>query len=303
MEGRLRALLGQRQSRRALSRGRAGVVWLVAAGLLLPLAALRPAPEGKAAVTPVHWWTATTSRGVTVEIVGVSRSPSKGRSWWTAAGAPLARAPYQGSTTASIRSGGDEGPWPVYEFVVRATSAGGGRFGLLGDLQGANADMNSDTLRDRDGGQPLAGLRLIESALPPTVKVGTLRLQIAAGPWETFLGYSPRSNRSGASQSSGAQSVIFSPPSAIEGQTAITVADTVMDQEHQIVAVNSRGAEVIGDTVQNSTAGATRQTTVVFPHLRLANIREVRFQVRPYETVEFPGVVLPPAAPVALGRR
>jgi hypothetical protein len=87
--------------------------------------------------------------------------------------------------------------------------------------------------------------------------------------------------------------VTFPQAAEKEGSTAVNVAHPLSGWDTKVVAVDKHDQERIS-TRQASGNGPLKHQSVTFSHLRLAEVKEFRFQVRPYRWVEFRHVSLEP---------
>ena len=87
--------------------------------------------------------------------------------------------------------------------------------------------------------------------------------------------------------------VSFSQAAEKEGRASINVAHPLSGWDTRVVAVDKDDQERIS-TRQASGNGPLKHQSVTFSHMRLAEVKEFRFQVRPYRWVEFRHVSLEP---------
>ena len=123
------------------------------------------------------------------------------------------------------------------------------------------------------------------------MKAGTVRFEVAAGPWETVQTWGTsqggRGNRSGPSY-------IFGEPIATKkGTTALPVTHNIRDASIRLVAVDREGKEHPAEIRSNSGVWDYHQLVGEFG-LTPEQIKEFRVQTRPYERVELQGVSLKP---------
>ena len=121
----------------------------------------------------------------------------------------------------------------------------------------------------------------------PDQQTTSLRLEIAAGEWETII------KQSGAGVQAGSR-VVFGEAVDQEDGCVISVSDDLIDQQARVIAVGQDGSqhEAIGLTM-----GMTmtfRQLTVRFA-LPVAQVDRFEFQSRPFDQwVQFDNVSLSP---------
>jgi len=90
--------------------------------------------------------------------------------------------------------------------------------------------------------------------------------------------------------------MIFSPALENDRTIDITVSHNVSDRDTRIVAVDKKGKVITGQRRGGGASGNVCQLTIVFSDVTLADIKEFRFQTRPYEWAEFKNVTLRPDA-------
>jgi hypothetical protein len=229
-------------------------------------------------------WRATLPSGVRVELLGVSENPSSGKPWWRPDGSPLAPAPFAGIGGRAYPQPGAAGR----EFAVRLGNLpreeAGSRWAFdppVSFAGGGPVIVNGKAVRE------LRGIAVLAPAGRDTI---TVKYGVAAGPWTTVAdaGREPAT-------SSGKIAVTFSPAIEKDGGIVRTVTHNAADCDYRVVAVDNTGREIPGATESSGSAAFT-QLTVTFPGLRLADVKEFRFQTRPYEWAEFKNVALRPAA-------
>lgn len=196
IEGRLRAILCV-QYRRTMKRSTVGVSCLTAIGILLPLAALRPAPLIKSrsdeltrrlGVFPASAYEARFPGGIRLALVGVSAPLRKGWSkrWWKPNGTMLTEPPYDVRTGAAIDQT-EETPKErrpgMREFAFQMTKSPGSDFQWDWNVFGArqlrfgsfpylHGEMREDI-------EPIAAF------YPSSERQASIRVGIASGEWRT----------------------------------------------------------------------------------------------------------------------
>ena len=260
-------------------------VWRVFDVAFVPVA-----PASQPSTQPVvSAWKATLPSGVTVELIGVSESPSAGKPWWRPDGSPLASGPYS-------RIGEQTSPGPnerSREFAIR-----------LGNLPAEEVGVTwrCDQATSSSGGGPailhgraVPELRGIAVSVPKDRPTATIQIGVAAGEWSTRF----TSGGKGGSASGGdAGGATFSPAMKQDGRVVITVShDLPPDQQARVVAIDRAGKLHTGDFT-GASAGKVRQITGEFD-LPLAEVKGFQLQARPYEWAEFRDVSLEPSGAAA----
>jgi hypothetical protein len=164
-------------------------------------------------------------------------------------------------------------------------------------------------------GQPVEDMRSAAVQFPSMARATTLKLGLGWGPWETVASSGdphslgtmicplparrePLAPESPASPGGTAEAgsdgyVSFSQAAEKEGSAVINVAHPLSGWDTRVVAVDRDDQEQVS-TRQAAGNGPLKQQTVTFSHLPLAQVKEFRFQVRPYRWVEFRHVSLEP---------
>ncbi len=231
-------------------------------------------------------WVASLSNGATIEVIGISSYPPGPDTWWRPDGTPLPQPPCDSprARRARIRVDGDT----VFRVVVaRLTDIPAGaehRWGI--NQSRANSEQTVEL-----GGKPIPGLSETVAVFPGGMKAGTVRFEVAAGPWQTVQTWetSPggRANRSGPSY-------IFGEAIATKKGTALPVTHNIPDVSSvRLVAVDLDGKERSAEVRSNTGVGDYHQLVGGFD-LPPEQIKEFRVQTRPYKRVELQGVALKP---------
>jgi len=110
-------------------------------------------------------------------------------------------------------------------------------------------------------------------------------LRVAAGEWETW---STRTGLTGhAASGRDSDGVVFAEPYQVDEETRVTVADSLLDQDHRVIAIDRDGNIHEPSNMSASTVAGLPQTTVHFEDLEFEDLKELRFQVRPYKWGDF----------------
>ena len=301
IEGRLRMILDADRPRRVLTR-RVLLVSLAATALGCGvLAALEPGRRAQAAGSPTPW-KQTLASGAIVEVMGVSKPTLREGGWWRPDGSPLAGAPFGPPMYIAV-AGRDrrlfamrvtfprnDRPWEYPSYVATY------------EVPGATSVKISYGMVSSYS-RTMPGLDVVSAGADALPAPGTLRCGVAAGAWETLktagVSILPAGGRFTFHGTSG--SVLFSRPSQARGSAVMTMSDTFSSREgvSQVVAVDVSGKTFAGDLYSQVGNGATRQSIIRFKGTPLSRIKEVRFQVLPYQWAEFRGIALKPGGSAA----
>ena len=276
-------------------------------------ALLKPTADSKSSVTPqpanaVGPFLASLPQG-TIELVAVSRFPSTYERCWKPDGSDSDDGPFEVKGASVNADGGI-----VREFVIRLAGLPEGAsepIWRFDPAAGARAIGGPPVF----AGQPVEDMRSVAVQFPNMARATTLKLGLGWGPWETMASSGdPRSlgtricslpakrelldPQSPASPGSTAEYgsdwfVSFSQAAEKDGFATVNVAHPLSGWDTRVVAVDQDDQERVS-THQASSIGPGKQQTVTFSHLPLAQVKEFRFQVRPYRWVEFRHVSLEP---------
>lgn len=325
MEGRLRAMLNSERSRRAVARRAAAVTLMLAAGVLIPLAALRPAPHLRPlrvgafaaplapSATPVlkydtlptdARWTRKLGGDLSVELVGVTGDVSKTLLSWRPDGSRLAE-PLYGPHSGNLLP-----QYPnkerVREFALRLTHPSTAAVETKGEVSGGGttsipsgrAYNNGVQITDeREFSRETGGFRVLSAVVPRTLTRATIRVGIADGPWDWNAACRPggSSSYSVTNRDGSEDEILFGKPYPSGSGHVLTVSDTYMKRDYRIIAVGVNGRVYDLHNTQGQNGQKFRVTTATFD-VPLKQIKEFRFQTRPYRWVEFRDVPLQPGS-------
>ncbi len=239
-------------------------------------------------------WIAKLPQGE-IELVAISRHPSKGQPWWQPDGSPYAgRFEYSGDDAVSGDPTREQMPVFVYQ------------------LRGVPADVQMNwrfepptgsggTSVPRRDGRSLKdeGYGLWWHAVPKSATTFTIRVGIAAGPWQT-LAYRRQMETGAIAQGQSNFNFtkhvsFFDPIEQTDGTVIINVAYAPADVAARITAVDDKGIEHVGSrTGSLDQLGGPDRCAAAFKDLPLKQIKEFRFQARPYHWVEFRNAALQP---------
>ena len=226
----------------------------------------------------------------TVELLGVTNYPPTAESeWWKPDGSPvelgtyLPRAPHNPplprkksmAMLIRLKDLPADASWPAWRISPS-----------VGFWEG-NAVVD-------ERGETIEGYKMFCPDFEKTAETADFRVGIDTGPWETVITQKPDSlGASSFSRDGGKWDVVFQ--KAIEDQpvgtfkVTFTKTDSYGVWKTRLVAVADDGDEeatLIGYRGENGTAR--------FHHTELSSVKEFRFQVRPFDWVEFKYISLSP---------
>ncbi|HZW33294.1 MAG TPA: hypothetical protein VFF52_21430 [Isosphaeraceae bacterium] len=117
---------------------------------------------------------------------------------------------------------------------------------------------------------------------------GTVRFQVAAGPWKTIATWG---KHPGAVGSRFGPSYIHGDAIATQTGTTLSVTHDIQDKPVRLVAVDLDGKELPAEIPSVGGAKDFRQLVVEFDQPP-ERIKDFRLQTRPYEAVEIPRIAL-----------
>ena len=226
-----------------------------------------------------------------VELVAVNEYPSTSQPWWGMDGRLLPNLKFLNTATIAGVKPGDRG----YNFVFRTR-----------DLPPGTSDLHYRTrhAHDSTGGispalpgqphDPLAGDHLVTAWSSDPLTRTSVKVGLAPGQWWTLTKSLAR-NSLGTSQMHGGTRWEISNGAGIEAQNGDTVVTyshpQPTDWDTRVVAVKKTNGQEI---TASSITGVNHQLEYRFAKLPLDEIAEFRFQVRPFEWVEFVNIRLQP---------
>jgi len=246
------------------------LVVAILAAVLLPMAAAATEDNKKEESS----FTATLPNGVTVELVGICEHPSAGKQWWRPDGSVLERAPYEKSDSSITPMTGRK----AREIAISIEDFDND-IGFRYEIEGV---QNSASSGSGDQKTYCIVFDQAEGNNKTDISVG-----IAAGQWETVMTQEP--NFEGVHSYN---EVIWHGPGEKEGKTVLHTAHTMVDKNTCVIVVDHSGKEHIGSSNSAMKKGLESvQTTFSLP---LSQIKEFKFQTRPYQWVIFKNVSLKP---------
>ena len=215
--------------------------------------------------------------GVTVEAVALAIVDDKTTVLWKPDGSPADKLGF-----GRLSVGPSEPNTKNRTVVFRITS-------MLPD----DADIQTAAPWDRHGsvqrvnGQPLAYVIL---SAPTTGQSATLRLEVAAGPWETRL-QTPSVGFGLATADA-----IISDGIATKRGAVYTISDTRgAHQDHREIGIDKSGKQCMASSVTYQSGYQLVQITATFPNLQPEDLAEIRYETRPYtDFIEFSNLPLEP---------
>jgi hypothetical protein len=221
----------------------------------------------------------TLPNGVTVELVGVCDWPKEGKRCWRPDGSQLPMEIYAAKWNQNPGAG-------QYGFMYKVTGPDDIQYSCR--IDGAGSTEGSCKVVDFQDNQ-LKGLTASISDMEKGRLSTTIRIGIAATPWETIA------NHDGKRMKSGRQGgVLWSQAfQSYSGTHIVASREWRKDQVERVIAINKDGK--VHTTSHGSVAsGKVDQLTASFRNLKFEQIEEFLYQVRPYKWVVFEDVSLRP---------
>jgi prepilin-type processing-associated H-X9-DG protein len=230
-------------------------------------------------------WVATLPNGVTIELIGVSFHPSRGQSWWKPDGSPLAEAPYE----RTEMTGFPDDQSFAYEFAVKFKSPGDEDFDIdRAEFLPPVSSWGGGGIA-RSGDKPVEDVLAWMASAPKSQESATLRWGAAAGPWETLATRYTTTGKIGEDFA-----VIFSTPIRTSDKLIIAVTHRLATRkDFRVIMVDIHGNIYKQKWASSGGSYDFNQTIFHFDKLPRKEIKEFRYQVRPYQWVEFRNVFLP----------
>ena len=245
--------------------------------LAIILTALILLPMAKAGSGgPNEKFNAVLSNGVTVELVGICEHPSEGRQWWTPDGKRL---DYLIKTQDISGYPSDD---PGYHFVFKKS----------GDIS-----FKIESIKGSDVG---SGIQVIEpenltgyrAHIKKRYKKTNIKIASPSGKWKTAVTSNGQGSVSGKIKGN---NIILAIAEKAGKDVIISCSDVVgYKNATRIIAVDSKGKELTGQTKTDTGVNNLRQRTIRFANLELSDIAGFRFQTCPYEYYTFKNVSLKP---------
>ena len=227
-----------------------------------------------------------------VRLLAVARHPPEAGawSWWQPDGSRWTEGPFETHFGSGVTDATKD---QRYEFVVRTAGvADDVGFGVSEVIPVGGKAVAGGNAGPIDAGPTiLPGIRLREyvAAVPMGTKTATLRIGVAVDPWKTLAAGGKAGSTSAAAKEG---SIIFAKPTEAGGAAEVVVSHSVTGQAVRVVAVDAEGKEYTGTGGSVMSSTGLGQVDAKFAGLGLAQIKEFRFQARPYRWVEFRDVSL-----------
>lgn len=215
--------------------------------------------------------------GVTVELVAVCENPNKAKWWWKPDGTLLEEAPYDRLEGNPYLGG--------YEFLLKLD--GPSDTAYRWEIEGAGSERTCKPM-DKNG-------KVIEGLLAQVVQLTSakestdVRVGIAAGRWNTNTRFDMHGLAAIGMAGGG---VIFNQPYESEGKTTLIVAHTFPKLPVRVVAIGHDGSLHNSYPGSSAGVGGMMQTLTCQWDLPLSEIKEVWFQTKEFNWVEFKNVSL-----------
>lgn len=218
------------------------------------------------------------SYDVTVELVGVCDWPKEGKRCWRPDGSQLPMEIY--ATNQSPEAG-------QYGFIYKVT--GPDDIKVSCRINGASHTEGSCKVVDGLGNQ----LKYLTASISDMEKgrlSTTIRVGVAAGPWETIASHDGRRMTIGR-QGDVLWSQAFQSNS---GTHIIASREWQRDQNGRIIAIDKDGKTHTTRNGGSVSSGNILQRTSNFSNLKLEQIKEFQYQIRTFQWVEFKNISLKP---------
>jgi beta-lactamase regulating signal transducer with metallopeptidase domain len=220
------------------------------------------------------------SDDVTVELVGVCDWPKEGKRCWRPDGSQLPMEIYASKWNIEPKAG-------QYGFIYKVT--GPDDIKLSCRINGASQTEGSCEVVDGLGNQ----LKDLTASVSDTEKgrlSTTVRAGVAAGPWKTISSHEGNRMEIGRENT-----VLWSQAFQNDSGTYIVASrEWQKDQNERVIAIDKDGKIHTTGQGGSVSSGKIHQLTSNFGNLKLEQIKEFQYQIRPYQWVEFKNVSLKP---------
>lgn len=219
-----------------------------------------------------------------VELLGVCEYPSPGRQWWRPDGSLMEQAPYK--TTGNERA--QEAGFKDYELVVRYTGAPD--MSIEWDVPGSrNSGITGSPLGDDD--RRIWDLTVNTVRFPEDQASATVRVAAAASPWETRAVHKTL-DREGAFRLDAGKAVTFGIAHVQRNDTLVPVTVNLSRHDIAFRVVAVRGRDEICEGSLSGVIGDELNSLTYRFNCPLNDVKEFRFQTRPWTWTEFKDVSL-----------
>ncbi len=219
-----------------------------------------------------------------VELVAITRHPSDG-AWWNADGAPSEQHVTQRGANATPINGQH-----AVEFFFRFQNMD--LSGTAVTYQFGLCSVSADGAVEENG-QPVRDGAIVAATFPDSLRATTVRVGLGIDPWET-LATSRKNADSQISFSRKGRPIkvgFVAPVERSPSFTVLTVTHSLEGEAVRAIAVDAAGREHLA--TETETSRLNEEFSATFPLAR-RDIREFRFQARPYRWAEFRNVPLQP---------
>ncbi len=222
-------------------------------------------------------YTVAFSNGSTVELVALCDYPSKGKSWWSPDGSPLAMHIFTHDKSSYTSDD------PGYELVFRHT---GDVSFKIDAIKGCKLKSAINVLAS----ESLSGYRV---HIPSRTKKIDMTLATPTGKWKTVHA-SKSVNGSSSATVRGKTLILAAMISAGEDSIVSCTDDLGYEDATRIIVVDSRGHEHSGVDLTDTGIKGVRQRSIRYKKLAMDDVAEVRFQICAYEYLTLKNISLPP---------
>jgi hypothetical protein len=223
-----------------------------------------------------------------IELLAISRHPSTNTPWWQANGTLYTNVGFANSARHSSFQSGQR-----FEFVFQQRSLPkDATLEYLFEPSALELDSGDQPLNQ---GKPLPDHNLAVALLPESAKAVNITLGVAAGDWKTMVTRTPQTGAS-ASFMLGKQTctALFLDPVESSGEARVGVSyNKVPGWTTRVTALDTSG-KLHKSLPHGQSVGEMASTEGRFPGLTLSQVKEFRFEARPYAWVEFCNVSLKP---------
>ncbi len=233
-------------------------------------------------------WVAKLPQGQ-IELVAISHHPSHGEPWWRPDGSPLVSPPFDDHDGPHVFSDIDRNKKTVYELITRMDlPKGASPLKLRFDPSTSSSGVGKRPRRD---GRELEGYRRQFVSFPKSSRTASFIIGVATGAWQPIVArrqigsaitYADMHN-----EDWNISHPFLDPMEAGKSIIVSIVYSVKKDYETRIVAVDEQGQEHIISENQQSRSANSTQLIATFTNLQMKQIKEFRFQARPYKWVEF----------------
>ena len=227
-------------------------------------------------------YVATLSNGVTVELVGVCEHPSEGKKWWRPNGIELSK------EIRVKKAGIVAARGKAFAFVAKVNGPEDMTF-KWGEIDGSYGGASLEVVDTQ--GQAISDMKSQKVHIDEKLTTTSIRMGVATGTWETKAEHNGKGIMSTGVNRGG---IAFSAAYESDEGIKINVSDDFLKLDHRIIAIDVEGKIHPADSQPWVSAGKIRQTTPCFEKLSLNQIKQFKFQTRPYQWVTFKNVSLRP---------